>query len=295
VDLNGLEPFWFRLPTMGDVMRSSVNAGLAAACSWLAACGGRSTLQHEPPPDGCLIWQDEFLLMEEGGLLVGVRPSAGFRRRPIGKPDCGGVESNTLALSSAGDAYVADTQGRLFRVDWQLECEPLLGPVDELTLFGGMSFVDDASGRELIKYVHWIDEQNFLGTIDPVVPDRDVGPALEGSRYSTELAGSRDGRLFALNAGNVETERSFLELDAESGEILSEVAFGPGLGLSSLAAVRWENVVYGFLANAMDQPSRVFRFDVELGTVQELSRFPTVAIGAGTSSCAADLGLELPK
>jgi hypothetical protein len=264
---------------------------------WLchAGCGGRSVWHEEPGPEGCLIWQDEFLLMEEGGQLVGVKPSEGFQRRPIGKPDCGAVEANTLALSSAGDAYVADTNGRIFRVDWQLHCEPLLGPVDEHTLFQGMTFVDDGAGGEVIKYVHWIQEQNFLGTIDPVAPNRSVGPALEGSRYGMELAGGRDGRLFALNAGNVETVRSFLELDAESGERLSEVAFGQGIGLSSLAAVRWTNVVYGFLATSTDQPSRVFQFDVELGTVRELSRFPTIAIGAGTSSCAANLGLEMPE
>ena len=112
----------------------------------LAGCGGRS-VSHiapepiRPKPEGCLIWQDEFLVLESSGEFVGVRPSDGLRRRVIGKPDCGEVTLNTLALSSWGDAYAADMMGQLFRIDAELACTPVLGPVTSEESFGGMAFI----------------------------------------------------------------------------------------------------------------------------------------------------------
>jgi hypothetical protein len=266
----------------------------------LAGCGGRSVSHSQreeirPKPEGCLLWQDEFLIMESGGTFVGVRPSEDFRRRVIGNPDCGGVVLNTLALSVWGDAYPADVTGQLFQVDEELHCEGVLGPVDSQETFGGMSFVGTEGDGEVIKFVERIDDQNVLGTIDPRVPSREVGPVLEAAPYRTELAGGLDGRLFALSAGSDETKRAFVEIDPTTAKAVAEFEIGLGVGWSLLAAVRLENFVYGFATDLDGLPSRVFELDVEHGSVRELPRFPSFVIGAGTSLCAARLGLEPPE
>jgi hypothetical protein len=265
----------------------------------LAGCGGRSVShvrpeEVRPKPEGCLIWQDEFLTLESGGEFVGVRPSDGFRRRVIGKPDCG-AGLNTLALSSWGDAYAADMEGRLFRIDAQLGCELVLGPVDRQETFGGMSFLGLESGAELIKFIQRVNDQNFLGTIDPRALTREVGPILDGIQHRTELAGGLDGRLFALNGGDEGVSRSFAEIDRTTGKLLSEFEIGPAPTWSALASVRWENAVYGFATDLDGEPSRLFELDLEQATVKELPRFSSFVFGAGTSLCATNLGLEVPE
>lgn len=257
---------------------------MLGSCCAIVGCGGRSV--YTGPPDGCFVQSDEFLLLRADGELFGVS-MPDFELRPIGRPHCGEITYDALAVARTGEAYVADTDGHLYRVTPDLRCE---GPVFDPPDFGefmGMTFVGDGSGKEIIQFTQADSEVVRLGTIDPTSGQRQLGPVVF-ARTALELAGGEDGRLFGINGGNSEVERSLIELDPRTGAIQSERPFGRGLGLCSLALLRWADALYGFAAPYGAPTSHVYRFDLELQHVSVLPLAPFDVIGAGASSCAAD-------
>jgi hypothetical protein len=226
-------------------------------------------------------------MLRQDGTLFGVT-LPGFELRPIGRPHCGQLTYDALAVARSGEAYVADTDGQIYRVTPDLRCEgPVFDPSD-FREFMGMSFRATGDGGEGIAFTESDSEVVELGTIDTTTGRRVLGPVVLDHHSALELAGGEDGRLFGLKGGNYAEARSILEFDPSSGAIEFERPFGPGLGLCSLALLRAEDALFGFFASSEETSSHVVRFDLEGQHATELLRSPFVVIGAGESSCAAD-------
>jgi hypothetical protein len=207
--------------------------------------------------------------------------------------DCpaGGASPFSMSVDRQGTAYVLYNDGQLYRVSsFDASCEPTsyIPGQQGYNLFG-MGFSTNEGGPDETLYVA---EINFngpslgLAQIDTDTLDLSyIGPFSENPGWAIEMTGTGDGRLYGYFIDNPGPGGHVVEIDKETGQILSSTPLTVGASTSALAFAFWGGDFYIFtsLGNGVTDVTRYRPSD---GSVQLFTTLTATVVGAGVSTCA---------
>lgn len=296
---------------------AALGAAIAAACGArsallvddLAAGGGGGTPVEDAGPDvaDAKDAEDEpdvvtfdcaeagvtyIYLVTQENWLYSFNPADGSvtLRGTINCPS-GGFTPFSMAVDRQGTAYVVFGDGQLYKVstlDASCELTDFVPGQNGFVTFG-MGFSTDEGGPSESLYVA---EINFaapsmgLGRIDPQTLDLEyIGPFSQNPGFAIELTGTGDGRLFGYFINSPGPGGTMVEIDKQTGNILSSTPLPAGNSSSSLAFAFWGGDFYTFTSEG-DGITDVARYRPSDGTVTGVTTLGATVVGAGVSTCA---------
>jgi hypothetical protein len=244
----------------------------------------------QPEPPTCE-GEDAIYLLSNTEELYTFAPDTLTTNR-VGEVDCG-PNLNTMTVGRSG-AFVAASDGELFAVDLDTgTCSPT--GFDPAQLSGekyGMGFVADDSpeGESLyiteeldsvVSRLSKIDTYTFelttVGSFDPVLPP-------------TELTGTSDGRMFGFHIATDSGRARLIEIDPIRVEVMEGVELPIGLDWQAFDFAFYKSRFYLFISTDGEDTSRVLRYNLNGGLVEDIGAVPFPVIGAGVSTCIAPAG-----
>jgi hypothetical protein len=246
-----------------------------------------------PPPDVTPFCTDPsvqliYTVTSSNELLSFEPPSATFRS--IGTIRCPARSGTpfSMAVDHAGSAYVAFSDGELFKVnvkDASCAATSYRGPGGTFLTFG-MGFARDATGSGETLFVASASSPPTLARIEiPALTLTSVA-LLDNSVSSAELTGTGAGQLFGFfaDASKTDGSSSIAEIDKLTGRIAGRADFPSVRQGSGWAFAFWGGDFYMFTAPSGS--SVVTRFRPADGSLAQVASWPGVIVGAGVSTCA---------
>jgi hypothetical protein len=121
-----------------------------------------------------------------------------------------------------------------------------------------------------------------------------IAPFSPGLVHDAELAGTRDGRLFAFYAIDQGLSSAIAEIDATSARVIAVdklnslplAGSANGVPIGGWAFLSWAGVFYLFTTSPSGGGSIVTRFDPVDRSQVLVGALPEFVVGAGLSTCA---------
>jgi hypothetical protein len=228
-----------------------------------------------------------YLVTYENHLWSYYPPSG--RYSELGTLDCPTTSTPfSMAVDRQGVAYVLYSSGEIFRVSTRtVACTPTaFTPPDPSYGTFGMAFVGDPNGATDTLYIA---TPTLLATVDlTTLQPTAVGPM---TLLFAELTGTTDGRLFSFYSTDTTGDGTAIaELDPSTAAVVANTNLVNLPRGNGWAFGLWGGDFYLFTApGGFDGTSTVTRFRPSDGTQTTLPSLPEVVVGAGVSTCAAQM------